>query len=178
VSATPSVTKINLVTSSVVGSLALSAGGGTQYDIAIDLSETFAYVTNLQGGIVTKINLSTFKVAATLTVETPHSIAIDPSNTYAYVTNYATGTLTKIDLSTFNLVGLPLECGDGCAGVAIASSGNIYVVNSTDGIDGTVTEIDRETFTTVGMARTVGSNPQRIAIDPLPALSTSKAGSN
>jgi DNA-binding beta-propeller fold protein YncE len=165
VSAAPNVTKIKLDTFTLAGSLALS-GGGTQYDIAIDPSEMFAYVTNQNGGTITKIDLSTFKVAATLTLETPYSVAIDSSGTFAYVTNHAPGTLTKIDLSIFNLVGSPLACGEGCAGVAIAGNGNIYVVNT---LDGTVTEIDYVTFKVVRSALAVGTLPQRIAIDSIPS---------
>jgi YVTN family beta-propeller protein len=161
VNAAPSVTKIDLKTFTLSAALALSAIGGTQFDVAIDPSGSYLYVTNHNGGTLTKIALSTFSVVATLTIATPHSIVIDSSGSFAYVTNQSTGTVTKIDLTTFNLVGSPLAVGSGPSGIALDSNGNIYVTNA---LDGTVSLIDHETFTVIDTLK-VGNNPQRIVID-------------
>ena len=96
------VTKINLSTFTVVGSLTVGSGR-SDMAMAIDNTSTYAYVTNNDDSTVTKINLSTFTVVGSaLTVGNgPISIAIDNTSTYAYVVNSWDNTVTKINLSTF-----------------------------------------------------------------------------
>jgi DNA-binding beta-propeller fold protein YncE len=62
VPASNTVTKINLSTFTVVGSLAV----GEAYSIAIDNTSTYAYVPSFWYNTITKINLSTFTVVGSL----------------------------------------------------------------------------------------------------------------
>jgi DNA-binding beta-propeller fold protein YncE len=158
----PSVIKINLKAFRLTATLALTYDGGTQYDVAIDPSDTYLYVVNHNANTVTKIALDDFTVSATLTLETPNAIVIDSSGTFAYVTNHAGDLVTRIDLDQFNLAG---TVGAGCAGIALDSTGNIY---ATDANAGTVSLIDHETFKVVGSPVSVGSQPHSIVIDSVP----------
>ncbi len=149
-------------TADVVSSLAV---GSSPIAIAIDSTNTFAYVANNGGNSVTKIILSTFTaVGSALAVGSgPYSIAIDSTSTYAYVANLPGNSVTKINLSTFLTVGLALAVGSGPISIAIDyNSTYAYVANLTTS---SVTKINLSTFLTVGSALTVGSNPISIAID-------------
>jgi DNA-binding beta-propeller fold protein YncE len=122
-----------------------------------------AYVTNVGGNTVTKIDLSTFTtVGSALAVDTdPYGITIDSTNTYAYVTNNGDGGVTKINLSTFSTVGSSLAVGPYPWGIAIDST-NTYAYVTNNGA-GTVTKINLSTFTTVGSDLAVGAGPYGIA---------------
>jgi YVTN family beta-propeller protein len=79
--------------------------GTTPYDVAINPSGTFAYVSNYGSDTVSKIDLATNTVAATIIVgDGPWGLAINPLGTFAYVSNDQNGTVSKIDLATNTVV--------------------------------------------------------------------------
>jgi len=79
--------------------------GTTPYDVAINPSGTFAYVSNYGSDTVSKIDLATNTVAATIIVgDGPWGLAINPLGTFAYVSNDLNGTVSKIDLATNTVV--------------------------------------------------------------------------
>jgi YVTN family beta-propeller protein len=73
--------------------------------VAINPSGTFAYVSNYGSDTVSKIDLATNTVAATIIVgDGPWGLAINPLGTFAYVSNDLNGTVSKIDLATNTVV--------------------------------------------------------------------------
>jgi YVTN family beta-propeller protein len=79
--------------------------GTTPYNVAINPSGTFAYVSNYGSDTVSKIDLATNTVAATIIVgDGPWGLAINPLGTFAYVSNDLNGTVSKIDLATNTVV--------------------------------------------------------------------------
>jgi YVTN family beta-propeller protein len=73
--------------------------------VAINPSGTFAYVSNYGSDTVSKIDLATNTVAATIIVgDGPWGLAINPLGTFAYVSNDQNGTVSKIDLATNTVV--------------------------------------------------------------------------
>jgi YVTN family beta-propeller protein len=79
--------------------------GTTPYNVAINPSGTFAYVSNYGSDTVSKIDLATNTVAATIIVgDGPWGLAINPLGTFAYVSNDQNGTVSKIDLATNTVV--------------------------------------------------------------------------
>ena len=81
--------------------------GSNPQGVAINPAGTYAYVTNAGSNSVSKINLATNSVVATIAISapdvSPHAIAINPAGTYAYVTNFY-GTVSKINLATDTVV--------------------------------------------------------------------------
>ena len=90
------VSKINLATD-VVSTIAV---GSSSARWNIDPAGTFAYVANRDSGTVSKINLATETLGATITVGvSPEDVVINRAGTFAYVANSYSGTVTKIALT-------------------------------------------------------------------------------
>jgi len=131
--------------------------------VAINPAGTFAYVTNRNSYSVSKINLATDTVVATITVgNNPWGVAINPAGTFAYVTNGSSGSVSKINLATDTVVAT-ITVGGGPYGVAINPAGTFAYV-TTSGSD-SVSKINLATDT-VDATITVGNNPRGVAINP------------
>jgi len=131
--------------------------------VAISPAGTFAYVTNSGSGSVSKINLATDTVSATITVGSgPYGVAINPAGTFAYVTNLSSDSVSKINLAT-DTVSATITVGSGPYGVAINPAGTFaYVTNNGSG---SVSKINLATDTVVATI-TVGRFPRGVAINP------------
>ena len=71
--------------------------GRNPYGIAVDPAGTFAYVTNFFDGTVSKIDLGTNAVAATITVgSNPIGIVVSLDGSKVYVVNNSSGTVSVI----------------------------------------------------------------------------------
>ena len=95
--------------------------GNIPTDVAINPAGTFAYVTNLSSGTISKINLATDTVTTISVGTTVYRVAINPAGTFAYVTNYF-GTVSKIDLATDTVVAT-IPVGGSPRGVEINPAG-------------------------------------------------------
>ena len=135
--------------------------GNIPTDVAINPAGTFAYVTNLSSGTISKINLATDTVTTISVGTTVYRVAINPAGTFAYVTNYF-GTVSKIDLATDTVVAT-IPVGGSPRGVAINPAGTFAYV--TNGGSGTVSKIDMATDTVVATI-TVASDPWDVVINP------------
>ena len=72
--------------------------GRNPYGIAVDPAGTFAYVTNFTDGTVSKIDLGTNTVAATITVgSNPIGIVVTPDGSKVYAVNNSSGTVSVIN---------------------------------------------------------------------------------
>ena len=140
--------------------------------IAINPAGTFAYVVNVNSPSVSKIDLATNTVAATISSvgNIPTAIAINPLGTYAYVVNRNSlvRVITKIDLAT-NATTTPITFGFGSlpTGIAISPTGNYAYVLIADAYvssdPGSVKKIDLSTNGVVGTI-SVSPSPGHIAI--------------
>jgi YVTN family beta-propeller protein len=135
--------------------------------IAINPAGTFAYVLNVNSPSVSKIDLATNTVDATISGVGGTAIAINPLGTYAYVVN-RNRLVTKIDLAT-NAATTPITFGLGsvATGIAISPSGNYAYVLIADAYvssdPGSVKKIDLSTNSVVGTI-SVSPSPGHIAI--------------
>jgi YVTN family beta-propeller protein len=131
--------------------------------VAIDPAGTFAYVANAGPSTVSKIDLATDTVVATITdFSYPICVVVNSAGTFAYVANLLGNSVSKIDLATDTVVDT-ITVGSWPNGVAVNPAGTFaYVTNLTGG---TVSTIDLATDT-VGVTIPVGSSPAGVAIDP------------
>jgi len=138
------------------------ASNATRYFYTVSYSGTKLYVT--------KVNLNTFTVAATLTLSPPSvglypGIVADPNGKYIYVNSGAsvTGFMFKISLSSFtstNSVGV-----DGSpAAMVIDSTGSYLYFDSsyTNGLN----QITLSSFTVTATQGNTGLSSTNLAIDP------------
>ena len=151
--------------------------GSRPFDVAINPAGTFAYVSNYLDGSVSKINLSTDTVVATIDLGgyLPLDVTINSAGTFAYVTN-SFGKVSKINLSTDTVVATIDLQQSWPFDLAINPAGTFaYVVNSGSR---SVSKINLSTDTVVATI-TVGWDPYGIAINPAGTFAyvTSSSGS-
>ncbi len=130
--------------------------------VVINLAGTFAYVTGSSGG-VSKINLATDTVVATIPAGDAIGLAINPAGTFAYVANTWAGTVSKINLATDTVVATIAVANP--YSLAINPAGTFAYVTNPDISSGGVSKINLATDTVVATI-TAGSQPVGLAIDP------------
>lgn len=142
--------------------------------VALDLTGSFAYVTNTAG------NVSEFSLGADGSMSSigtaaagngPAGIAIAPGGGFAYVINSVDKTIeeyTRAGNGTLTPTANVFGTGTNAAGIAITPNGHfLYVINNADNTiagydvngDGTLTAIMGGTFAT-------GHGPKNLGIDP------------
>ncbi len=160
-----------------------SAGAGIRVGlypdaVAIDASDTTAYVANYSSNTVTPIDLATGRAGSPIPAgQGPADIAISPDGRTAYVTDDGSSsslghTVTPIDLAT-GKPERPIPVGAGPQGIAITPDGaTAYVADAGAIVAGqvgpvghTVTPIDLSTDKP-GRPITVGNGPTGVAISP------------
>ena len=129
--------------------------------MAINPAGTLAYVVNENANTVSKINLATDTVVATISVGSgPRGVAINPAGTFAYVTSSGSYTFSKIDLAMDTVSSIALQAQP--FGVAINPAGTFaYVTNPGSN---TVSKINLANDT-VASTFAAGLNPWRLAIN-------------
>jgi YVTN family beta-propeller protein len=165
--AVPSITaRADSVTTSI------SVGSDPQ-GVAINPAGTFAYVTNSNSGSVSKIDLATDSVVATISIggwtdptyTQPKGVVFNPAGTYAYVTHVdmISGLVSKIDTATDTIVATIVNTRFHW-GLAINPAGTFaYVANWSSA--NTVSKINLATDTVAATIR-VGECPNEVVINP------------
>jgi YVTN family beta-propeller protein len=105
--------------------------GRNPYGIAVDPAGTFAYVTNFGDGTVSKIDLSTNTVAATIPVgSNPIGIVVGMDGSKVYAVNNSSGTVSVIGAAD-NAAVATVTVGTNPFGIAVNPAGTfLYVTNS------------------------------------------------
>ena len=105
--------------------------GRNPYGIAVDPAGTFAYVTNFTDGTVSKIDLATNTVAATINVgSNPIGIVVTPDGSKVYVVNNSSGSVSVINAAD-NTIITAVTVGINPFGAAVNPAGTfVYVTNS------------------------------------------------
>ncbi len=105
--------------------------GRNPYGIAVDPTGTFAYVTNFFDGTVSKIDLGTNTVAATIPVgSNPIGIVVSPDGSKVYAVNNSSGTVSVISAADNTSI-TAVAVGINPLGVAVNPAGTfVYVTNS------------------------------------------------
>ena len=137
----------------------------------VKTSDTFTYVTNFGGEIVSVIrtfhDILTDKVVFERVRDirvgrNPYGVAVDPAGTFAYVTNFTDATVSKIDLGT-NTVAATIPVGSNPIGIVVTPDGSkVYVVNNSSSSVSVINTADNTIITTVP----VGINPFGAAVNP------------
>ena len=125
-----------------------------------------AFVTNLDGGTVSTIDVKTrTKHPTDIAVGGgPVGVAVTPDGKTAYVANQANGSVSTIDVKTRTKHRTDITVGSLAFGVAITPDGKTAFV--TNNASGTVSTIDVKTRTKHPDDITVGLLPSRVAITP------------
>lgn len=102
--------------------------------------------------------------------ETPRGVAIAPTGDYAYVANFDDDTVSKINLTTFQVVGSPIDVGNGPWGVAAIYDEEsdvirVYVANYNQGDVTVINDAVGDSITTEDISGG-GSGPTGIAASP------------
>lgn len=105
--------------------------GRNPYGIAVDPAGTFAYVTNFADATVSKIDLATNTVAATINVgSNPIGIVVTPDGSKVYVVNNSSGSVSVINAAD-NTIITTVVVGINPLGAAVNPAGTfVYVTNS------------------------------------------------
>jgi YVTN family beta-propeller protein len=105
--------------------------GKNPYGIAVDPVGTFAYVTNFFDGTVSRIDLGTNTVVATISVgSNPIGIVVSPDGSKVYAVNNSSGTVSVISAADNNTIA-PFTVGSNPFGIAVNPAGTfVYVANS------------------------------------------------
>lgn len=155
-------------------------GTSAPYGIAIDPTDTYAYVTDSSTNVtyVYTINQNTGKLnnsSKMITGNNPHGIVVDPNNlsennfSTIYIANTGSNTLSEFDGSTLDILHNPITAnGINPVAITIDPSGKfVYMVNSSSdnltafsvNSNGLLTQVSGSPFMTA-------RNPIAIAIDP------------
>lgn len=104
--------------------------GSKPYGIAVDPAGTFAYVTNFGDATVSKIDLGTYTVTATISVgSNPIGIVVSPDGSKIYAVN-SSGTVSVISAADNTNI-ITVAVGSNPFGVAVNPAGTfVYVANS------------------------------------------------
>jgi YVTN family beta-propeller protein len=156
----------NAAASAVVSTISV---GTNPTAVAINPAGTFAYVANVNSDSVSKIDLATDTVTATIAVPSPTAIAINSAGTYAWVVNNGCcgsfgHSISKINLATHVVTTISIAPnGSQPSSIAIRPDGAFAYVAIPD--LGVVKKIDLSAGTVVGTIA-VGPLPRRLAVTP------------
>ena len=155
------------------------ATGSGPMAIAIDPSNTYMYVANVNDNTVSAYSLSAG--TATQIIGSPYTVGREPSSlktnsagTFLYVTNFTDGTVSAlaIDRTTGQLSvvsGQPYGAGKGALSVALDSTGQfLYSANDTGATISayTIASTTGQLTATTSSPLATGSQPQALAADP------------
>lgn len=134
------------------------------FRVAVTPNGSQTYVTNLNSGSVSDIDVASNTVKATILVGSrPIGIAISPDGTTAYVTNNGDSTVSVIDVAS-NIVTSTIGGFGSPNGIAITPNGLFaYVANDNDG---SVIILDLATNTVESVRIAVGNYPYDVSISP------------
>ena len=138
--------------------------GRNPYGIAVDPAGTFAYVTNFTDATVSKIDLGTNAVAATITVgSNPIGIVVTPDGSKVYVVNNSNGTVSVINPAD-NTIIATVTVGINPLGIAVNPAGTFVYVANSGGNSLSIIKTADNSVTTVQNFRLGG--PSGVAVDP------------
>jgi len=142
--------------------------GRGPHGIAADPARTFAYVTNSTDGTVSKIDLSNYNVAATITVgSNPLGIVVTPDGTSIYVVNNSSGTVSVIRAAD-NTIIVTVPVGISPFGIAVNPAGTfVYVANSGDNSVSIIKTADNSVITHYDIHF---ATPTGVAVNPAGTL--------
>lgn len=105
--------------------------GRNPYGITVDPSGTFAYVTNYTDGTVSKIDLGSYIVTATIPVGVnPIGVIVSPDGSKIYAVNNASDSVSVIDAADNTSI-MTVAVGLRPFGAAVNAAGTfVYVANS------------------------------------------------
>ena len=128
--------------------------GRNPYGIAVDPAGTFAYVTNFFDGTVSKIDLGTNTVAATISVgSNPIGIVVSPDGSKVYAVNNSSGTVSVISAADNTVRYGQVGVGINPFGVAVNPAGTfVYVTNSGENSLSIIKTADNSVTTNIGFS--------------------------
>ena len=134
------------------------------FGIAVSKDGSRAYVTNINDGTVSSIDLRTGQVGAVITIGgQPTAIAINGAGNRVYVLDDAADTVWVINTATGKIVGQTIKVGNDATAIVLNANGTrAYVSNSGDD---TVSVIDTAAHRVVSTIA-VGENPFGMAVSP------------
>lgn len=142
--------------------------GRNPYGIAVDPAGTFAYVTNYTDGSVSKIDLGSYLVTATIPVgSNPTGIVVSPDGSKIYVVNNSSGTVSVISAADNTNI-TAVSVGLNPYGVAVNPAGTfVYVTNSGGNSVSVIKTADNSVVTKSDFHL---SNPYGVAVNPAGTL--------
>jgi YVTN family beta-propeller protein len=138
--------------------------GRNPYGIAVDPAGTFAYVTNYTDGSVSKIDLGSYLVTATIPVgSNPIGIVVSPDGSKIYAVNNSNGTVSVINAADNTNV-ITVAVGLNPYGAAVNPAGTfVYVTNSGGNSVSIIKTADNSVITKSDFHL---SNPYGVAVNP------------
>ena len=131
--------------------------------IAISNDSQFAYVVQMGGAVIHKINLNTFERELLNIGSNPRAVVLSPDNSMLYVTLNSSGRVVAMDLAT-NKVVRSVRTGNTSRSLDISADGTaLYVVNYTSD---TVSKIRSSDFKVMQKIK-VCDEPIGITYEPL-----------
>ncbi|MHB9098352.1 MAG: CFI-box-CTERM domain-containing protein, partial [Syntrophales bacterium] len=139
--------------------------GRNPYGIAVNPAGTFAYVTNFFDGTVSKIDLGTNTVAATIPVgSNPIGIVVSPDGSKIYAVNNSSGTVSVIGAADTTVA--TVAVGSNPFGIAVNPAGTfLYVANSGGNSLSIIKTADNPPSVTTKSDFHLGA-PSGVAVDP------------
>jgi len=140
---------------------------------AATVSTPYAWVPNVSGGTVSKIDTANGSVSTGITVNSgPQSVAVDTSG-FVWVANFNSDNVSKISASTGSVVAT-IAVGSHPQGVALDSSGYVWVTNYGNDNVSKIDPSSDSVLKTVG----VGIHPSLIAADSSGHIWVTNGGGN
>jgi len=131
--------------------------------IAISNDSQFAYVVQMGGAVIHKINLNTFERELLNIGSNPRAVVLSPDNSMLYVTLNSSGRVVAMDLAT-NKVVRSVRTGNTSRSLDISADGTaLYVVNYTSD---TVSKVRSSDFKVMQKIK-VCDEPIGITYEPL-----------
>ena len=131
--------------------------------IAVSKDSQFAYVVQMGGAVIHKINLQTWKRDQLNIGSNPRAVVLSPDNTMLYATLNSSGRVVAMDLAT-NKVVRSVKTGSASRSLDISADGSaLYVVNYTSD---TVSKVRASDFKVVQKIK-VCNEPIGITYEPL-----------
>lgn len=142
----------------------LIAGARTYYVAIHPTKHNIIYVTNIDGGNVSVLNVETNGVLASINVgNRPAVIKINPANNKAYVVNSVSNDVSVINILT-NTLESTIPVDNAPQGIAInPNTHKVYVTNT---ISNSISIINGNTNLAINTIHDVGSYPYDIVIIP------------